>query len=340
MANEPIEVFGIRLVGITAESGRKLLLSIAVIVTVLILRKLLRHVVEGTLRGERFVRARFWVRQALSLLAATVMAIVLVSLWFDDPSRLTTALGLVTAGLAFALQKVVTAVAGYVVIMRGKTFGVGDRIVMGGVRGDVIALGFTQTTIMEMGQPPPVQNDEPAMWVKSRQFTGRIVTVSNARVFDEPIYNYTCELPFIWDELTLPISYTAPRDDVERLLVEVVDRHTRDIQQMSEEDRAELARRYQVRATGVAPHVYYRLTDNWLELTVRFVARTHGVRDLKDAISRDLLSGLDRLGVTIASATFEIVGLPPLRIQAEGANTPASNKDGDRRKPQSPPHRA
>jgi small-conductance mechanosensitive channel len=75
---------------------------------------------------------------------------------------------LVTAGLAFALQKAVTAVAGYFVILRGNTFNVGDRIVMGGVRGDVIGLSFTQTTIMEMGQPAAVQSADPAMWVQAR----------------------------------------------------------------------------------------------------------------------------------------------------------------------------
>src|SRR5207237_3024096 len=127
------------------------------------------------------------------------------SIWFDDPTRLTTAMGLVTAGLAFALQRVVTAVAGYLLILRGNTFNVGDRIVMGGVRGDVVALGFLQTTIMEMGQPPPVQNPDPAMWVKARQYTGRMVTVSNAKVFDEPVFNYTRDFPYIWDELTIPV---------------------------------------------------------------------------------------------------------------------------------------
>ncbi|MFO1431682.1 MAG: mechanosensitive ion channel [Candidatus Competibacteraceae bacterium] len=68
-------------------------------------------------------------------------------------TRLATALGLVTAGLAFALQRVITVLAGYFVILRSRTFNVGDRIRMGGVRGDVIALSFMQTTIMEMGQP-------------------------------------------------------------------------------------------------------------------------------------------------------------------------------------------
>jgi hypothetical protein len=42
---------------------------------------------------------------------------------------------------------------------RGKNFHVGDRIVMGGFRGDVISVGFMQTVIIEMGQPPGEQAD-------------------------------------------------------------------------------------------------------------------------------------------------------------------------------------
>jgi small-conductance mechanosensitive channel len=119
----------------------------------------------------------------------------------------------------------VTAVAGYFVILRGKTFNVGDRIVMGGVRGDVIALSFTQTTIMEMGQPPSVASDDPGMWVKRRQYTGRIVTVSNSKIFDEPVYNYSRDFPYIWEEISLPVSYTADRKRAEEVLLDVARRH-------------------------------------------------------------------------------------------------------------------
>lgn len=57
----------------------------------------------------------------------------LLSIWFNDPTRLATTFGLMSAGLAFALQQVVTALAGYLVILRGSTFTVGDRISMGDV---------------------------------------------------------------------------------------------------------------------------------------------------------------------------------------------------------------
>jgi small-conductance mechanosensitive channel len=62
---------------------------------------------------------------------------------------------------------------------------------------------------MEMGQPPPVQNADPAMWVRARQYTGRVVTVSNAKIFDEPIFNHTREFPFVFEEMVLPISYNS-----------------------------------------------------------------------------------------------------------------------------------
>ena len=87
-----------------------------------------------------------------------------MSIWFSDPTRLATAFGLVSAGLAFALQQVVTSVAGYFVILRGATFNVGDRISMGGVRGDVLRLGFIQTTIMGDGPAPQRPGRRPAMW--------------------------------------------------------------------------------------------------------------------------------------------------------------------------------
>lgn len=259
-----------------------------------------------------------WTGQAIKLATAVLLVLGVLSIWFDDPTRLATALGLVTAGLAFALQKVVAAVAGYFVILRGKIFNVGDRITMGGARGDVIALDFTQTTIMEMGQPPPVQSADPAIWVQSRQYTGRVVTVSNSKIFDEPVYNYTREFPYLWEELVLPITYTIDRARAERILLDVAQRHTVPLSELSEEALREMQRRYFMKPADMRPKVYYRLTDNWLELTVRFIVEDHGIRDLKDAMSRDILQALDEAGIGVASATFEIVGLPPLRVEGGG----------------------
>jgi small-conductance mechanosensitive channel len=309
---QALELFGVKLVGFNAENGKKLLFTIALIVVMLVISRLLRRLAYGvTARGER---TAFWVRQGIHLFTAIALMIGIASIWFDDADRLTVAMGLVTAGLAFALQRVVTALAGYLVILRGNTFNVGDRIVMGGVRGDVIALGFLQTTIMEMGQPPPVQNADPAMWVRSRQYTGRIVTVSNAKVFDEPVFNYTREFPYIWEEMVVPVSYRDDRAAVEQILLDAAARHTVQIAELGEQVLVELERRYVMKRSNMSPRVYMRMTDNWVEMAVRFIAEDHGVRDLKDAMTRDILNSMDAAGIGVASATFEIVSIPPLRI--------------------------
>lgn len=312
--NRAVEILGVRLVGVNAENGIKLLFTLVFITLVILLGRVLKRYATSALK-RRGAHYAFWVRQGIALGTGLFMILGLVSIWFDDPVRLATGIGLVTAGLAFALQKVVTAVAGYFIILNGKTFNVGDRITMGGVRGDVIALGFTQTTIMEMGQPPPVQAAKPAMWVQSRQYTGRVVTVSNARIFDEPVYNYTREFPYLWEEISIPIKFNADHPRVEQILLSVADQRTISISSLSEPALQEMQRRYFMKSADMKPKVYYRLTDNWVEMTVRFIAQDHDIRELKDQMSRDILQALNEAGIGIASTTYEIIGLPPTPME-------------------------
>ena len=313
---EGTRLFGIKLIGFNRENGQKLLLSIALILITIAAAAAIRWLARRVIDEARFPRPAFWVRQIVMLSSAFVLLLGLLSIWFDDPTRLATALGLVTAGLAFALQRVVTSIAGYFVVLRGKMFRIGDRIVMGGVRGDVIAVSLTQTTILEMGQPPAVAGNPPDVWVKSRQYTGRVVNVPNAKVFDEPIYNYSMHVPFIWEEMSLPVPYAADREQAERILLEAAKIHATKPQDLSVQDVRAL-RRQHLDDPALEPNVYYRLTDNWLELTVRFVTPERGVREVKDKMSREILARLDAAGIGIASATFEITGLPELRLVQE-----------------------
>ena len=124
---------------------------------------------------------------------------------------------------------------------------------------------------MEMGEPPSVQGADPAMWVKSRQFTGRIVTVSNAKIFAEPVFNYTRDFPFIWEEMAIPITYQADRARVEAIILEAAKQQAVDPDSLAAEYKEGLQARFGVEPIDLVPRVFYRITDNWLELTVRFI---------------------------------------------------------------------
>ena len=314
---------GIDWVGINAENGRKVMLSLAFVAIVVISSKIVRALIGQLLSrtDHASIQAKFWSRQGVSLAFSVFLIVGLLSIWFNDPTRLATAFGLISAGLAFALQQVVTSIAGYFVILRGSTFTVGDRISMGGVRGDVLSLGFIQTTIMEMGQPPGVQAADPAMWVRSRQFTGRIVTVTNSKIFAEPVFNYTRDFPFIWEEMVIPITYKADRKRVETILLEAAQLHAIDPDGMPAAARQDLQGRFGIGPIELHPRVFYRITDNWLELTLRFIVGTHQIRGTKDAMSRHIVTQLDLAGIGIASATYDIVGFPRIEIGQPAAST-------------------
>jgi small-conductance mechanosensitive channel len=310
-----VELFGVPLAGFSAGTGHKLLVSLGFAFALFAASYVLRWLLRLALRDVRGGRPAFWARQGLKLLTAVLFVVGLASIWFDDPGRLATAAGLVTAGIAVALQRVLTSFAAYCIVLRGRVFTVGDRITMGGVRGDVVALGFMQTTVMEMGEPADGRESQPGGWVAARQYTGRLVRVTNDKIFDTPVFNYTREFPYFWEEIHLPVRYGDDRVRAERILVDAARRHTEAYLGDATRALENLRSAYLLpEAIHLEPQSFYRLTDNWLELTVRFLVPHRGVRTIKDAVSRDLLAGLEEAGIAIASGTYEIVGVPTLHI--------------------------
>ena len=314
----------VNIVGLTPENGRKLVITIAAVVLITaaqwVIGRVLRRIPPAD-KDRSYSRVRFFSREIIRILGLVLIVAVIVTVWFDNPGRFATAAGLITAGVAVALQRVVTSFAAYFMILRGRVFTVGDRITMGGVRGDVVELGFTQTTVMEMGEPFDSRTSDPAVWVSSRQYTGRIVRVTNDRIFDSPVYNYTREFPYLWEEMRLPIRYDSNADQVEKILLDAALKHTEEFAAKAEAAANHLRDRYVLRGSAdTKPHVYYRLTDNWLEMALRFVVPEHGIRPIKDQISREILSSLNAARITLASATYEITGVAPLRIE-QGAES-------------------
>ena len=304
----------------TSGLGNQILLTIAVLVGALVLRFVVAAIVRmaagnGWQRSEG-ARPRFWINQLTSLAVLIAVIIALLSIWVADAGRFASIAGLITAGIAVSLQRVLTSFAAYLIVLRGRVYTVGDRITMGGVRGDVVRVGFMQTSVMEMGAPPPSQNGNPDTWINARQYTGRLVSVTNDKIFDNPVYNYTREFPFMWDEMPIPIKYGADYQRAESILLDIARRHTQEYVEKAKPALEKLRERFVLALEiDLEPKVYVRLTDNWIELTLRFTGPVHGIRGIKDAMGRDLIAALAQARLEIASGTYEIVGIPPIRIE-------------------------
>ncbi len=304
-SDAPLRLFGVTLVGVSGRTVLKVVLSALLLVAISLFNATSRAVVQAV-TGPAGSASRFWTKQGLQILTAVVAVLGLLSIWVTPGTDLTVGVGLVTAGLAFALQKVISSLAGYFVILRGKVFAVGDRIAVGGVRGDVMSLGFLRTTVMEMGSPTSMAGSESGNWVPSRQFTGRVVTVSNSVIFDDAVFNYTRGFPFLWEEISVNLPFDVDLRVVDQLFVSCADRHTHELSSEAMTSMQKLSRVYAVDVREFGPQVFIALEEDWILVTVRFIVGSHGARAAKDAISRDVVDGLRELGITLARVAYDV----------------------------------
>jgi small-conductance mechanosensitive channel len=147
--------------------------------------------------------------------------------------------------------------------------------------------------------------------VRSRQFTGRIVTVTNDKVFDCPVYNYTHEFAYIWDEISIPVAYHQDFARAERIILEAANAQAQTAKRMGKEGVKRVEKRFGVDAGDIEPRVFWRITEDWMELTVRFLGPDHGIRHLKDQMTRDIISGFEKTNIAVAATRQEGVELEP-----------------------------
>ena len=226
-------------------------------------------------------------------------AVLMVSIVFSDRlSGLTVAFGVAGAGIAFALQEVIASVAGWAAVSLGGFYSTGDRVQLGGIKGDVIDVSILRTTLMEVGE-----------WVNGDLYTGRIVRVANSFVFKEPVFNYSGDFPFLWDEITLPVRYGSDwrlaREMLRNLVKEVLAGYAAEVKS----SWADMVQRYRIEDANVEPMITLRATDNWIEFTVRYVVDYRKRRWMKDYLFTRILEEVDRSNnqIRLASATFEMV---------------------------------
>lgn len=254
------------------------------------------------------VDSRYRGRKFVSFVGYGLAAAALAIIYSQQFGNLTVAFGVAGAGIAFALQEVIASFAGWVAISVGGFFKPGDRVQLGGIKGDVIDVSLLRTTIMEIGE-----------WVSADLYTGRIVRVANSFVFKEPVYNYSADFPFLWDEIRVPVKYGSDWRLARQMLHKVVQEALLPYAKEVKDSWLTLAKQYRIEPANVEPMITLRATDNWIEFTVRYVVDYRKRRWMNDHLFTRILEELDHSGgrIQLASATFELVEGSRLDVRLE-----------------------
>jgi small-conductance mechanosensitive channel len=282
--------------------GKLVAAFIGILIIIVLVRFLKRYLFRYIKDSDNRYRARKFV----TFIGYITGIIVIATIFSDKLSGLPVALGVAGAGIAFALQEVIASVAGWLVVSAGNFYKTGDRIQLGGIMGDVIDIGILRTTLMECRQ-----------WVNGDQYNGRIVRVANSFVFKEPVFNYSGDFHFLWDEIVVPVKYGSDYKLAREIFKRIVTDVTKEYITAARDAWKEMVNKYLVEDATVDPMIFLIANDNWMEFTVRYVVDYKKRRITKDLLFTRILEEIYKTDgrVSIASTTLQIVDTPVFDVR-------------------------
>lgn len=241
--------------------------------------------------------SRYRAKKLTSFIAFLLSFLLAIVVFSDRLGGVTIAFGVAGAGVAFALQEVIASFAGWFAITFGKFFNVGDRVLLGGIKGDVIDVGMLRTTLMEIGD-----------WVKGDLYNGRIVRISNSFVFKEPVYNYSADFPFLWDEIVIPIKYGSDLKEARSIIKISADKLLENFQATALTEWNSMVKKYAIENARVESMVTLTADENWASFTLRYVTDYKMRRATKDILFTDILEKIDATNgrINLACVLIEV----------------------------------
>ena len=234
------------------------------------------------LRG-REIQVQYRIRKLVAYVTWPIAFLVVGRIWFAGFQAVSTYLGLLSAGLAIALQSPLVNLAGWAFILWRQPFKVGDRIQLGDHSGDVIDQRIFMFSLMEIGN-----------WVDADQSTGRVLHVPNGKVFTEVLANYGQGFQYIWNEVPVLLTFESNWRQAKELLHRVAEQHCTAISSAAQQQLREAAKKFMIFYKTLTPTVYTSVRDSGVLLTIRYLCDPRHRRGSEQQIWEAILDAFAR----------------------------------------------
>ncbi|MBU4201949.1 MAG: mechanosensitive ion channel family protein, partial [Candidatus Altiarchaeota archaeon] len=190
-------------------------------------------------------------------------------------------IGLLSASLGFALQRPITGIAAWVMLIVNKPFIIGDRIIIGTTRGDVVNITLSHVYLMEIGGI-----------VTGEETSGRIIMIPNSVLFEQNIINYTSQDDYILDQVVVAITYESNLDGAMKITLDSARKHTKEF----------------IEATGKKPYVRTFFQSSGIDVHVRYTSPATRLQEFSSAITKEIYDRIMKADdVEIAYPHTEVV---------------------------------
>jgi small-conductance mechanosensitive channel len=252
---------------------------------------------RATFRYVTDTRRRYQFLLLRRVLLWVLVAIILAFAFSSELGAVTTFAGLLTAGVAFALQSVLLSVVGYFLLIGKYGMRAGDRVQIAGVTGDVVDIGLVRLHLMEVtGGASP-------------QPTGRVVAFPNSVVFQATsgLFKPIPGTNFLWHELTVTLGPETNYRQVEQRMLDAVNKvYAKYREKMEAQRRRMEISLHSVQIGSFAPESRVRLTSSGLEVAIRYPVELGHAPEIDDRVTREVLEAIGgEPGLRVVGAQIE-----------------------------------
>jgi small-conductance mechanosensitive channel len=262
----------------------RLLRAVVLIVLVLAIAKAISVYAIGRIEDASM---RFTLKRIEHLIVALVIAAVTISMLFVNWYAALTALGIGSIIIGLAVQTPMKSFIGWIFILVRRPYQVGDRIKIGDATGDVIDVGYLDTTLWEFG----------GQYLSTDHPSGRVVRFPNEKVLDEMVWNYSWPLfPYIWNEIKFQIAYQSDLKFVADTMQQIVEKELGEEMMKRVEVFRQLLARTPVDELEVRSHprVIFRVDElTWIDAIVRYLVPPREAGSVKTRLIPKLLAALN-----------------------------------------------
>lgn len=203
---------------------------------------LVQRITLAVFMHNRDVQVQYRIRKTIAYITYPVTFVVIGNIWFSGFQALSTYLGLLSAGLAIALQAPLVNLAGWAFILWRHPLKVGDRVQVGNDRGDVIDQRIFMFSLMEIGN-----------WVDADQSTGRVIHIPNGKIFTEVLANYSQGFQYIRNEVPVLVTFESDWRKAKKLLGEIAQRHGTSLSDSAASKLRESAKKFMIFYNKLTP---------------------------------------------------------------------------------------
>jgi len=219
-------------------------------------------------------------KKTASLSINIISAIMIIPIWMYESKDILTFLGIFSAGLAFAFRDLVASFLGWLIINTQKPFKIGDRIKIGESLGDVLAIDWFYTTIIEV-----MENDNKTYG----QSTGRITYIPNIKVLTEELINETNSFPFTWNELEISLTLQSNWKKAKSIIISIANDKVGDIEQEAKDSLSIASKTLPIYYENLSHTIYTSMEPGRVCLNLRLICKARNYRNLQHALVEDIL---------------------------------------------------